>query len=67
MELADSTAGRMNDWIEANETILPKDEIFVIHNNKVIATAKAIVCGADMNKMTSGSLAEVKKKLRVKK
>ncbi|MCE7741265.1 MAG: hypothetical protein GOP50_02300 [Candidatus Heimdallarchaeota archaeon] len=52
--------------IKADETILPNDEIFIIHENRVIATAKAIVSGVDMNKMTSGSLAVTKKKLKVK-
>jgi len=52
--------------IKADETILPNDEIFIINENRVIATAKALVSGVDMNKMTSGSLAESKKKLKVK-
>ncbi len=53
--------------INADTTILPNDEIFIVHENKVIATAKALVSGIDMNKMTSGSLAEVRKKLKVRK
>ena len=51
----------------ANDTIHPNDEIFIIYDNKVIATARALVSGRDMNKMTSGSLAEVKKKVKVRK
>jgi len=53
--------------IHADENIHPDDEIFIINNNQVIATARALVSGLDMNKMTSGSLAEVKKKLKVKR
>ena len=51
--------------ISANEQILPNDEIFVVFEDEVVATARAIVSGKDMNKMTSGIVAEVKKKLRV--
>jgi archaeosine synthase len=51
----------------ADKTIHPNDEIFIIHDNRVIATAIAFVSGNDMNNMTSGSLAEVKKKLKVSK
>ncbi len=53
--------------LSADKHILPEDEIFVIHENKVIATARALVSGLDMNKMTSGKVAEVKKKVRVNK
>jgi len=53
--------------IAADNTIHPNDEIFIINENRVIGTARAFVSGEDMNKMTSGSLAEVKKKLKVKK
>jgi archaeosine synthase len=52
--------------LNADVSILPNDEIFIVHENTVIATAKAFVSGSDMNKMTSGSLAEVKKKVKVK-
>ena len=53
--------------LNADERILPEDEIFVVHENQVIATARALVSGLDMNKMTSGKVAEVKKKLKVNK
>ena len=53
--------------LSADEQILPNDEIFVVFENKVVATARAIVSGKDMNKMTSGIVAEVKKKLKVNK
>ncbi|TFG08610.1 hypothetical protein EU534_02700 [Candidatus Heimdallarchaeota archaeon] len=53
--------------ISADDTIHPDDEIFIINDNRVIGTARALVSGGDMNKMTSGSIAEVKKKLKVKK
>ena len=49
---------------EADNRIHPNDEIFVIANNKIIASATAFVSGLDMNKMTSGKLAEIKKKVR---
>ncbi len=53
--------------ISADEQILPNDDIFVVFEDKVVATARAIVSGKDMNKMTSGIVAEIKKKLKVKK
>ncbi len=53
--------------VHANKRILPNDEIFIIHENQIIATATALVSGSDMNKMTSGIVAEVKKKVRSKK
>ncbi|MCG3215538.1 MAG: DUF5591 domain-containing protein [Candidatus Heimdallarchaeota archaeon] len=53
--------------IKADNSILPNDEIFVVFEKQVVATAKAIVSGKDMNKMTSGIVAEIKKKTRVKK
>ncbi|MFW9851769.1 MAG: DUF5591 domain-containing protein [Candidatus Thorarchaeota archaeon] len=49
---------------EADNRIHPNDEIFVITNDKIIASATAFVSGLDMNKMTSGKLAEIKKKVR---
>jgi archaeosine synthase len=49
---------------KADNRIHPNDEIFVISNNKIIASATAFVSGLDMNKMTSGKLAEIKKKVR---
>ena len=51
--------------LNADKSILPNDEIFIVYENKVIATAKALISGIDMVKMSSGSLAEVKKKLKV--
>ncbi len=53
--------------IHANERIQPNDEIFIVHEDQIIATATAFVSGSDMNKMTSGIVAEVKKKVRSKK
>lgn len=53
--------------INADERILPNDEIFVVFENNVVATARALVAGKDMNKMTSGIVAEIKKKSKVKK
>jgi len=49
---------------KADETIHPSDEIFIVHSNQVLGTAKALVSGHDMNKMLSGALAEVKKKVK---
>ncbi len=53
--------------VYANKRIQPNDEIFIVHENQIIATATALVSGSDMNKMTSGIVAEVKKKVRSKK
>ncbi|MHA1590931.1 MAG: DUF5591 domain-containing protein, partial [Candidatus Heimdallarchaeaceae archaeon] len=53
--------------VHANNRIQPNDEIFIVHENQIIATATALVSGSDMNKMTSGIVAEVKKKVRSKK
>ncbi|MHA1346092.1 MAG: DUF5591 domain-containing protein [Candidatus Heimdallarchaeaceae archaeon] len=53
--------------VHANKRILPNDEIFIVHEDQIIATATAFVSGNDMNKMTSGIVAEVKKKVRSKK
>lgn len=50
--------------VEADKRIHPNDEIFVTNNNEIIASATAFVSGLDMNKMTSGKLAEIKKKVR---
>ncbi len=50
--------------LKADTHILPEDEIFVMYENDVIATARAFVSGEDMNKMTSGKVAEIKKKKR---
>ena len=47
---------------KADENILPRDEIFIIHDGKVIGTAMALVSGVDMNKMRSGMIATIKKK-----
>ena len=52
--------------IKANNKIHPNDEIFIVHEGAVIATATALVSGDDINKMTSGIVAEVKKKIKVK-
>jgi len=51
----------------ASEFILPSDEIFIVNSGCVLATARALIAGVDMNKMSSGSLAIVKKKLKLKK
>ncbi|MBY8999493.1 MAG: DUF5591 domain-containing protein [Candidatus Heimdallarchaeota archaeon] len=53
--------------IKASDQIHPNDEIFIVNDNQVIATATALVSGEDMNKMTSGIVAEVKKKVRTRK
>ncbi|MHA1408493.1 MAG: DUF5591 domain-containing protein, partial [Candidatus Heimdallarchaeaceae archaeon] len=53
--------------IRANEEIHPNDEVIVKYHDKVLATAIALVSGKDMNKMTSGQVAIVKKKVKVKK
>ena len=53
--------------ITADKQILPNDEIFVMFEDKVVATARAIVSGKDMIKMTSGIVAEIKKKSKVNK
>lgn len=50
--------------LKADTHILPEDEVFVLFENDVIATARALVSGEDMNKMTSGKVAEIKKKKR---
>ena len=51
--------------LKADERIHPQDDIFVVFNNQVLATGIAVVSGKDMNKMTSGILARVKKKHKV--
>ena len=53
--------------ITADEKILPNDEIFVMFEDNVVATARALVSGKDMIKMTSGIVAEIKKKSKVNK
>ena len=50
--------------LKADERIHPLDDVFVVSNNQVIATGTAVVSGEDMNKMTSGILARVKKKVK---
>lgn len=47
---------------QADESILPNDEIFLVYNGIVIGTATAFVSGKDMNKMKSGMIAKIKKK-----
>lgn len=51
--------------IKADNAILPKDEILIIHADEVIGTATSLVSGVDINKMSSGSVAKVKKKRKV--
>ncbi len=51
--------------LKADNTILPKDEVLIIHAGEVIGTAISLVSGVDMNKMSSGSVAKVKKKRKV--
>ncbi|NPD89620.1 MAG: DUF5591 domain-containing protein [Asgard group archaeon] len=53
--------------LNADKRIHPNDDILVVFNNQVIATGTAVVSGEDMNNMTSGILARVKKKHKVKK
>ncbi|MHA2308871.1 MAG: PUA domain-containing protein [Candidatus Heimdallarchaeaceae archaeon] len=52
--------------LKADKRIHPNDDILVVFNNQVVATGTAVVSGEDMNKMTSGILARVKKKHKVK-
>ncbi|MCG3221894.1 MAG: DUF5591 domain-containing protein [Candidatus Heimdallarchaeota archaeon] len=52
--------------LKADKRIHPNDDILVVFNNQVIATGTAVVSGEDMNKMTSGILAGVRKKYKVK-
>ncbi|GAI81678.1 unnamed protein product, partial [marine sediment metagenome] len=51
--------------LKADNAILPKDEILIIHADEVIGTATSLVSGVDINKMSSGSVAKVKKKRKV--
>ncbi len=49
---------------EPSVDIRPLDEIFIVNSGSVLATAKALVSGEDMQKMSSGAIAEIKKKVR---
>jgi predicted RNA-binding protein (TIGR00451 family) len=49
--------------IEADIRILPNDEIFIVKEGKLLATATALVSGKDMNKMSSAtSIKQIREK-----
>ncbi len=48
--------------VKADPRIRPLDEILITKDNLVLATGTAVVAGCDMNKMTSGIAAQIRKK-----